>query len=75
MVWRREGLTGHKGLLPPKKTVVDILGKHRSSKGFCYAIFHLGRLNFSKNGYERFLFSRSLHSSPSHEAARPADFA
>ena len=39
------------------------------------AIFQLGRSSISKNGYERFLFSRSFHSPPSLKAASPADFA
>ncbi len=39
------------------------------------AVIKLGNWGLSKNVYERFLFSRSFHSPPSHEAARPADFA
>ena len=39
------------------------------------AVFQLGRSSLSKNGYERFLFSRSPHSSPTLEAASPADLA
>jgi hypothetical protein len=43
------------------------------------AVFQLGRSSISrclsKNGYERFLFSRSPDSSPSLKAASPADLA
>jgi len=48
-----------------------------TEKDFFYvlAIFQLGRSSISKNVYERFLFSRNFHSSPSHETASPADFA
>jgi hypothetical protein len=40
-----------------------------------YAVVQLGRWSISKNGYERFLFSRSLHSPPPLKAASAADFA
>ncbi|TSA09357.1 MAG: hypothetical protein D4R77_01030 [Planctomycetaceae bacterium] len=39
------------------------------------ATIQLGRRGLSKNGYERFLFSRSFHSPPSLKAASPADLA
>jgi hypothetical protein len=35
----------------------------------------MGRWSIKKNGYERFLLSRSSHSPPSLKAASPADFA
>jgi hypothetical protein len=38
------------------------------------AVFQLGRSSLSKNGYERFLFSRTPHSPPSLKASSPADF-
>jgi hypothetical protein len=39
------------------------------------AIIQLGRSSISKNGYERFLFSRSPYSPPPHKTASPADLA
>ena len=74
-MWGREGPACHTRSLPPQISVVEIIVKHRSSKGVCYAVFQLGRSSLSKNGYERFSISWSLHSSPSHEAASPADLA
>jgi hypothetical protein len=41
---------------------------------YVLAVFQLGRSSISKNVYERFLFSRNFHSSPSLKAASPADF-
>jgi len=52
-----------------------------TEKDFFYviAIFQLGNWwlsrGLSKNGYERFLLSRSSHSPPPLKATSPADFA